>query len=85
MAIYEALYVRKEVSSRLREQKAQLERTYRREISWSQFLYVLIKNGQVQHLNATDLQDDYDVVLASVGLMLEPYKLRGVGNGNKRR
>ncbi len=84
MAIYETTHIRKEVYDKLVVQKAQLEQTYKREISWSQFFYVLIKNGQVQRLTAEDLQDGYDMALMSISAMLEPYKLRGVGNGKRK-
>ena len=85
MAIYETAHIRKEVYDKLVAQKEQLEETYKREISWSQFFYVLIKNGQCQRITAEDLLDNYDMVLMSVGQLLEPYKLRGIGNANKKR
>ena len=74
MSTYEALYIDKQVSQRLRAHKEMLEETYKLKLTWSHFLYLLIKNNQAQEITISDIMETPESILEFGDLIYDTAK-----------
>ena len=75
MTNYDVLKIDTAVTQRLAAHKKMLEDTYKLDLTWSHFLYLLIKNNQVQDLGADDLTDTPHGILELEDLTFKPKTL----------
>lgn len=57
MGGYGTLHVKREVHNRLIAKKARLEEVYKIEITWSDFMCLLMKNGTCEKVSAQDINE----------------------------
>jgi hypothetical protein len=72
---YDTLHIERPVSQRLAAHKKMLEDTYKLELTWSHFLYLLIKNNQSQDIGIDDITDTPKGMLELEDLTFNPKKL----------
>lgn len=75
MTVYDTMHIDIRVTQRLAAYKEALEETYKLDLTWSHFLYLLIKNGQPQELTIEDIMETPTGVLEFDDLIHEPAKL----------
>ena len=73
---YKRVEVRQEVYQELLADKAALERTFKKNISWSHYGHLLVKSGASKRLVASDIDTNMDVVIREIRGIFEPRRLR---------
>lgn len=75
MTVYETMHIDTKVTQRLTAYKKALEETYKIDLTWSHFLYLLVKDGQPQEITIEDIMETPAGILEFDDLIYEPTKL----------
>ncbi len=64
MGVYATLHVKGEVFDLLSAKKSQLEQVYKKEVTWSDFMRLLVKNGTCEKVLAQDIKEvrEFEVI-----------------------
>lgn len=57
MTTYARIKIKAEVADTLAVKKASLERVYKRNFTWTEFMQLLLKNGTVEDIGADDINE----------------------------